>query len=74
VSLAAAAAEIDACDRLAANPEDPQRVGPGVAFFEIDGPAAVEASCCATASVLISMQAPRFAGLCSQRSRVTRRR
>jgi hypothetical protein len=41
VSPAAAAAEIDASDRLAANPEDPQRVGPGVAFFEIDGPAAV---------------------------------
>ncbi len=57
VSLAAAAAEIDACERLAANPEDLQRAGPGVAFFEIDGPAAVEA--CRTA-VEIRPDLPRF--------------
>jgi TPR repeat protein len=43
VSLTARAEEIDACDRLAANPEDPQKVGSGVPFFEIDGPAALEA-------------------------------
>jgi len=42
-SLTARAEEIDACDRLAANPDDPQKVGPGVAFFEIDGPPAVDA-------------------------------
>jgi TPR repeat protein len=56
VSPAAAAAEIDACDRLA-NPEDSQRVGPGVAFFEIDGPAAVDA--CRTA-VEMRLDLPRF--------------
>ena len=33
----------DACDRLAANPDDPNKVGPGVPFFEMDGPAAVAA-------------------------------
>jgi TPR repeat protein len=43
VALTARAEEVDACDRLAANPEDPQKVGSGVAFFEIDGPAAVDA-------------------------------
>ena len=46
--LAARTAEIDPCDRLAANPDDPQRVASGAPFFQMDGPAAVEA--CRTAA------------------------
>jgi TPR repeat protein len=40
--------DLSACDRLAGNPEDPQRVGPGVPFFSMDGTAAVAA--CASAA------------------------
>ncbi len=32
-----------ACDRLAGNPDDPHRIGPGVPFFLMDGPAAIVA-------------------------------
>jgi uncharacterized protein len=46
--LAARTAELDPCDRRAANPDDPQRVVSGAPFFQMDGPAAVEA--CRTAA------------------------
>jgi hypothetical protein len=39
-----AAASITECDRLAADPDDPNREGPGVALDKIDAPAAI-ASC-----------------------------
>ena len=37
-----AAASIAECDGLAAHPNDPNKVGPGVVFDRVDGPAAIE--------------------------------
>ncbi len=44
----AQAEDAEACDRLAGSPQDPGRVGPGVAFFSMDGAAAL-AACAAAA-------------------------
>ena len=53
----ARAAVIDACDRMAANPPDPDRVAPGVERKDVDLPKAI-AAC--VAAVKIHPDVPRF--------------